>query len=87
MRSPRLLRSTQAPVRTAVSSFGKVRRIRAPELLGFICEVEHPSEAVDVSEFWVLLLLLLPLCFTSLVTRLKEKCVVQLLTGNAFDKR
>ena len=45
----------------------KVRRIRAPELLGFICEVEHPSDAVVVNEFWVLLLLLMLLGFTHLL--------------------
>ena len=31
----------------------KVRRIRAPELLGFTCEVEHPSEADDPKRVFV----------------------------------
>ena len=64
MRSPRLLRSTQAPLQLQCRDLEKFEE-RAPELLGSICEVEHPSEAVDVSNFWVLLLLLLPLCFSS----------------------
>ena len=66
LRLPRLLRNTQAPLRTTVSSF-ESSEIRAPELIGFVCKVKHPSEAVDVSVFWVLLSLLMPLGFTSLV--------------------
>ena len=49
--------------------------IRAPELIGFVCKVEHPSEAVDVSAFRV--------HFCSSLFNLHEKCVPQLLTGTA----
>ena len=64
----------QAPLRTTVSIFESLK-IRTPKLLGFIYEVEHPSEAVVVSEFLVCFLLWMPLGFTSLVVRLKENAL------------
>ena len=52
---------------------------------GFICEVEHPSEADDQKRVFVQLLLFLRLGFRSTCNALKEKYVVWLLTVDAFD--
>ena len=50
------------------------------DFLGFICEVQHPSEADDQKRVFSLLLLLCNLTLLALATRIKW-----LLTGDASD--
>ena len=83
MRLPRLLRNSRHPCELQCRDL-KVRRIRTPELLSFVCDVEHPSEAVDVNEFWVLLLLLmLPDCTSFVYAKKRSVCTAS--DGSCFD--
>ena len=51
----------------------------------FVCEVEHPSEAVEVRILCFTLASFL-LGFSPLAARLKKNCIVRLLTGDASKR-
>ena len=63
----------------------KFEGFELPSFLFFFCEVEHPSEAVVVSKFLFFFLALVATWLHFPCCTFPRECVVQLLTGGAFD--